>query len=233
MCDRDQGPFLAAPADKPAKAGSRVTLLGVRRGPRRLGERPAQPAIPFAGRSLMLSAGRFMVPGTDPGPRREVRRRGKRRDRPADFGQHDFRGAAVHAGDLIQPTDRRLERDGARGDLAIHLRDLPFEKRQLSEQQAQLKAMMGRHMAGQRRLQRRLLVAQAPARKRRDLARVDRPRRQALEHRARRDPQEVRRHAAQFHVRILQRLLNPGAMTRTRGIADQLGSLPGQVPQLR
>src|SRR3954454_3159399 len=68
----DQRPLLAPSRRQPAVLGAEVAVLGPPRRPRRLGDRPPQPAVLPRRPAPQPLARRLLVPGTDPRPGAEV-----------------------------------------------------------------------------------------------------------------------------------------------------------------
>ncbi len=100
----------------------------------------------------------------------------------------------------------------------------------LRQQLPQQEALLGAQPPGQRRLQLRPLLPHAPARQVRQHRRVRLARQQCVQHRPRRDPGDVGRHAGQLDIGLLQQLLQP--VDHPRPVGDHGDAMARQGAQL-
>src|SRR5512135_47818 len=148
----------------------------------------------------------------------------------ADLRQDDLRHAAVDSGDRCDPIDQLFGRAQGLGDPVVVATDQALQVPQMVHQRPKEEAVVFRHGALQRHPQLRDLAPQAPPRPLRQLDRIELTPDDRLDHIPARDAQHVRGDRAEFDVGVLQHLLDPvgdGGL-----LADQLGALAGQVPQL-
>jgi hypothetical protein len=159
-----------------------------------------------------------------------VRGTGKPRHVGPDFRQNDLGHAPIHPGNLVQPLNHRGERAHARGDLPTHLLNHRIEVIDVRQLLGDQELVMGAKASRQCPLQLGDLLPQLAVRQLRQRRRIGRPRHQALEHRASRDPQNVGGHGRQLDVGSFQHLLQP--IDFRRPLAHQRRPIAGHFPQL-
>jgi zinc-finger of transposase IS204/IS1001/IS1096/IS1165/Helix-turn-helix domain of transposase family ISL3 len=146
------------------------------RGQRGLGQRAAQPPVPFARLPGPVPAGTLVVARAEPGPARQMTRAGEDPHIYPDLCQDDLRGALVHPREGVQAREVRGERSDDVVDLPTDRGDELVQVVQMGQQLRDEKRMMGAKPAGQRLTQRRELRPQPPAGQLRERVRVGCPR---------------------------------------------------------
>jgi hypothetical protein len=108
--------------------------------------------------------------------------------------------------------------------------DLLIQKVDMHQVLRNQKAVLRIHHTGERLLQERQFVAQAPLRQLSHRRRIRLTGNQCFQHPASRHPQDIGRNAGQFNVGILQHLLHP--VDHPCALFDQCDAIAGQIAQV-
>ena len=209
---------------------AQVGVLGAHCRHRCVLERGVQPARAFAGASGALLAGRSVVAGALPGPRREVPGAGEDAHVRADLGDDHFGGAPLNTRDAAQQLNGRVERGDALLDRVRQPVDLLIEEVQVREDRADQQRVQIVEAALQGFPKRGDLLTQAPLREIGEHLGISRAGHERVEHRPAGLAQQVRRDAVQLDVGVLQRLVQP--LRLALALSDLRLAIPGELPQV-
>jgi hypothetical protein len=148
----------------------------------------------------------------------------------ADLGEDHVRAGQADPGDLIEPGDRGRERGGLLGDPGVQRGDIGADRVDPPEHGAEQERVVLGEVAGEGLFQHGDLGAHAAPGQLREHLRVPLPGDQRCEHVAAGDPEDVGDDRADLDAGVFQELLGPLLLRRPG--SDQVGAVPGQVPQL-